>query len=37
MQCIAFAAPVRSGKTEIDRAAMASVQGERKAAYVYRG
>ena len=33
MQCIAFAAPVLPGKTGADRAAMASVQGERKAAY----
>ena len=33
MQCIAFAAPVLPGKTGVDREAMASVQGERKAAY----
>jgi hypothetical protein len=33
MQCIAFAAPVLPGKTGADRAAMASVQGERKAAF----
>ncbi len=33
MQCIAFAAPMLPGKTQIDREAMASVQGERKAAY----
>jgi Family of unknown function (DUF6176) len=33
MQSIAFTAPVLPGKSEVDRTAMASVQGERKAAY----
>jgi hypothetical protein len=34
MQCIAFAAPIRPGQTETDRAAMQSVSaGERKAAH----
>jgi hypothetical protein len=30
MQCIAFAVPILPGKTEADRSAMRSVQGERK-------
>jgi hypothetical protein len=33
MQCIAFSAPLLPGKTETDRRAMASVQGERKLEY----
>lgn len=33
MQCTAFAVPILPGKTEADRSAMRSVQGERKHDY----